>query len=95
MARRRGRKPNVEPSSQPSPPPESEPESGPEPDLPGSMGIPRVSLPGVGDAGPRYVWQKPDIPGRPKRDGNCNPEQLQYYRSGGTGVFDSPSEPGT
>lgn len=87
-SRGRFRKPKVEPSSGPSPPLEPKPE----PEPPGSVGLPRVSLPSVDDAGEPYVWQKPDVPGRPKRDGNCSPEQLQYYKSGGTGVFNGPSE---
>lgn len=70
----------------------SPPESGPEPELPGTIDLSRVSLSEVGNAGGPYVWKKPDAPGRPKRDGNCSPEQLQYYQSGGTGVFNSPEE---
>lgn len=81
-SRGRFRKPKVEPSSEPKP----------EPEPPGSVGLPKVSLPSVDDAGTPYVWQKPDVPGRPRRDGNCSPEQLQYYKSGGTGVFNGPSE---
>lgn len=88
-ARGRFRKPKVEPSSEPSPPLEPEPE----PELPGSVGLPKISLPSVDGAGTPYVWQKPNVRGRPKRDGNCSPEQLQYYKSGGTGVFNGPPEP--
>ncbi|MCJ1346026.1 hypothetical protein MMC31_004237, partial [Peltigera leucophlebia] len=53
VRRRKGRKPKVPP---PTPPPEP----------PQSMGPPKIPSEGE-DAGP-FVWEKPDVPGRPRTD---------------------------
>lgn len=61
------------PKVQPPPPPPQPPEP---------MGPPRLS------AGPRlYTVEKTDVLGRPRMDSTCTPEQLQYYKDGGKGVY--------